>query len=142
MDKQSLLELFKTIKTAFPQFVASAETADLWFRLLSGHDAAILAEATDNFIKQSTYPPTIADINLGAVAIEEEEAKIKRDVMNNWRSTASLQCLDDNVTKLYERAVFSQPREKWRECGRYLEREVAAHDRELAEDVIRRVAGL
>ena len=141
--RDELKTVMRKIKIAYKdKFIIDSETVDLWHEHLQNHEREKLEESAHRHIDNSTYPPTIADINLGAVAIEEEEARIKRDIMNNWRNMASLHYLDDSTTKLFERAVFSQPREKWRECGRYLTREVAAHDRELAEDVIRRVAGL
>jgi hypothetical protein len=62
MIKKETFQLLKTISTYYDQFVISQEKVDLWHGVLKPYQSEVIEENLIGFVKESPYPPKIADL--------------------------------------------------------------------------------
>ncbi|WP_462410364.1 replicative helicase loader/inhibitor [Neobacillus sp. Marseille-QA0830] len=62
MIKRETFELLKTISNFYEQFIVSQEKVDLWHEVLKAYPSEEVLENLFAFVKQSPYPPKIADL--------------------------------------------------------------------------------
>lgn len=120
MDRFGIVAILTTIKTAYPQFSVTSDTADLWLRILKDRDADMVYQATDEYIAANKYPPTIADINQGAIGLEREKATIKGAVQR-----AGFEFDEEHRKKMWER-LNSLPLDAWQEAVQNVRKEYYA----------------
>ncbi|WP_423800032.1 replicative helicase loader/inhibitor [Neobacillus sp. SAB-20_R2A] len=62
MMKRETFELLKAINTFYDQFIVNQEKVNLWHEVLKGYAYDIVQERLFSFVKESPYPPKIADL--------------------------------------------------------------------------------
>lgn len=108
MDRFGIGAILTTIKTAYPQFSVTSDTADLWLRILKDRDADKVYQATDEYIAANKYPPTIADINQSAMELEHKAAADRAQAARSEHYAA--------VEKAEREALEQEEREKEKAC--------------------------
>lgn len=62
MDRKQVIEVFKLLKSVYPNFDVSTEKVDIWTRLLKDQNPAIVMKNAERYVLTQKYPPTIADL--------------------------------------------------------------------------------
>lgn len=64
MEKQEFSILAAVLKSAYQRdnFMSDKESISVWYSFLKEYDYKDVSNATSNYIKSETFPPTIADI--------------------------------------------------------------------------------
>jgi hypothetical protein len=62
MNKKDIVELFKVIKLAYPNFEVYPEKANFWQKYLADQNPVEVMKKAEWHIKNNPYPPTIADL--------------------------------------------------------------------------------
>ena len=62
MKREQVIEVFKIIKSVYPNFEVSTEKVDIWTRLLKDQNPAIIMKNTEQYVLTQKFPPTIADL--------------------------------------------------------------------------------
>lgn len=65
--------LFERISHYYPNFTADDDKAEAWQRVLSDIPFDVACENLEEYVKESIYPPTIADIRRGG---SEEKSNV------------------------------------------------------------------
>jgi hypothetical protein len=60
--KKDTLELFKFLKSVFPQFEVDQYKIDTWTKLLANQNPATVMKNAERHVLESKFPPTIADL--------------------------------------------------------------------------------
>lgn len=62
MNKKDTIELFKFVKSVFPQFEVDQYKIDTWTRLLHDQNPAKIMINAERHVLESKFSPTIADL--------------------------------------------------------------------------------
>lgn len=64
MERQQVIDLFKTIKLAYPAFDVSTEKVNLWYEIMKKMDYEAVNSRLKQHILSSEYAPKIAEISV------------------------------------------------------------------------------
>lgn len=84
VTKADVLELFKLIKSVYPNFEVTQEKIDIWANITKDMDFKRVMVKTKEHVATNKFPPTIAEI--AAYAPEKNEHLEK---MKQWEREAS-----------------------------------------------------
>lgn len=90
MMKRETFELLKAINTFYDQFIVNQEKVNLWHEVLKSYEHDIVQERLFSFVKESPYPPKIADLlpkSTGAMTVPN--ARETRFIMATRHKLAS-----------------------------------------------------
>lgn len=62
MTKKDTLELFKFLKSVFPQFEVDQYKIDTWTSLLKDQNPVVIMRNAERYAIDNKFPPSIADI--------------------------------------------------------------------------------
>lgn len=83
MNRDQVVELFKLIKSVYPNFDVDSHKVDTWTRLMKDMDYKRVMAKTEEHVQSNKFPPTIAEIS--AFAPPENETLKK---MEQWEREA------------------------------------------------------
>lgn len=86
MNKKDTVELFKMIRSVFPQFDVDQYKVDTWTRLLKDQDPERLMRMAEKALMTSKFPPTIADLR------ERKETAYSSNILEKikeWEANAT-----------------------------------------------------
>ena len=84
MNKAQVLEVFKVIKSVYPNFDATQEKLDVWSRVMRKMDFDRVMKKTEEHVVENKFPPSIAEIS--AYAPPKNDAL---DKMRKWEEEAA-----------------------------------------------------
>ena len=121
MTDRTFKDLAKMLKTAYKRdnFLGDKDTMDLWFRLLSDLQDADVELSAVNWVKESQYPPTIADIRKGVERFDEDRRE-KRNLVRQEFASIVYPNKDKEDEAVFYSLVYSLPEEKWIDGARFL----------------------
>ena len=114
MNRDQIVAILGTLKTAYPKFYAEMSrdemynTIDLWTEMFAHENPALVVAAVKNLINTFKWPPTIADIKEEMYKLTETETespveiwnKIKKAICNsNYYSYEEYQALPEIAKK-------------------------------------------
>lgn len=62
MKREEVKEVFKLIKSVYPQFEVDTGKIDTWTRLMKDQNPAVVMRNAERYVLEQKFPPTIADI--------------------------------------------------------------------------------
>jgi Loader and inhibitor of phage G40P len=62
LTKKDTLELFKFLKSVFPQFEVDQYKIDTWTSLLKDQNPAVVMRNAERYALENKFPPSVADI--------------------------------------------------------------------------------
>lgn len=84
MERNDVVELFKMIKSFYPNFEVSSEKVDAWHRIMKKMDYKRVVARLEQHAAENPFPPTIAEI--AAYAPPKNETL---EQMQKWREEAA-----------------------------------------------------
>lgn len=78
MNRDQVIELFKLIKSVYPNFEVDSHKVDTWTRIMKGMDFKRVMAKTEEHVQTNKFPPTIAEISAFAPPENETLKKMKR----------------------------------------------------------------
>ena len=86
MDRKQVIEVFKLLKSVYPNFDVSTEKVDIWTRLLKDQNPAIVMKNAERYVLTQKYPPTIADLRENTSEARNNDIL---DQIKQWEREAS-----------------------------------------------------
>ncbi|CEI81266.1 Loader and inhibitor of phage G40P [Oceanobacillus oncorhynchi] len=96
MTKAEVLELFKLIKSIYPNFEVTQEKIDMWADVMKGMDFDRVMARAKEHVTTNKFPPTIAEISAYAPEKNEHLEKFER-----WKREAA-QVPESKKREFYE----------------------------------------
>lgn len=84
MERREVVELFKLIKSVYPNFEVDSGKADTWHRLMKDMDFVRVMAKAEQHVQANKFPPTIAEI---AAYAPEENKHLEK--MQQWEAEAA-----------------------------------------------------
>lgn len=84
MNRDQVIELFKLLKSVYPNFEVSSEKVDAWTRLMKTMDFERVMIKAEKFVLENKFPPTVAEI-----AAYPPEKNKHLEKMRKWKKEAS-----------------------------------------------------
>lgn len=78
MNRDQVVELFKLIKSVYPNFDVDSHKVDTWTRLMKDMDHKRVMVKTEEHVQSNKFPPTIAEISAFAPPENETLKKMKQ----------------------------------------------------------------
>lgn len=85
MDKESVKEVFKIIKSVYPSFEVTSEKLNVWTRLLKNQDKDTVIKNTEDYAANNRFPPTISELRQEE---RKERDKSYIDKIKEWEQNA------------------------------------------------------
>lgn len=84
MERDQVVELFRLIKSFYPNFEVSSEKVDAWHRIMKKMDFDRVVAKLEQHAAEKPFPPTIAEI---AAYAPEENKHLEQ--IQKWREEAA-----------------------------------------------------
>lgn len=85
MDRDNVKQVFKIIKSVYPQFEVSTDKLNVWANLMRDQEAETVISNTKSYVLNNKFPPTIADIKQNKVASRDKNFV---DKVKQWERDA------------------------------------------------------
>lgn len=108
-------EIVKRINHAYPEkSCITKDGLDIWYRYLKDLDEETLKTATDNYIKSSEFPPSIAHLRNECAKIDKHRADVNRElrvIYDRTRGVYPNSADDDDTLKAWWSLIKQKPLE-------------------------------
>jgi len=84
VNKKQVVEIFKLIKSVYPNFEVDQMKVDTWSKVMKGQDYERVIIKLEEHMKTNKFPPTIAEITAYA---PKENQHLKK--MEEWKKEAA-----------------------------------------------------
>lgn len=78
MDREQVIQLFKLIKSVYPNFEVDTQKVDTWTRLMKDMDFKRVIAKAEEHVQTNKFPPTIAEISAFAPPKNNTLEKMKQ----------------------------------------------------------------
>jgi hypothetical protein len=87
VTRDEVKEVFKVIKSIYPQFEVNKEKVNIWHKFLQSDNPAVVMRNTEKYVLSNSFPPTIHDIRETKHPSYEAEDLIQK--IKKWEGEAS-----------------------------------------------------